>query len=50
LEHNTQEKEEEDDDIFQESYFLAALHGEYATNFLCKEPCRTSELTSHAWV
>ncbi|XP_024641527.2 uncharacterized protein [Medicago truncatula] len=48
LEHNTQE--EEDDDTFEESYILAALLGEYATKYLCKEPCRTSELTGHAWV
>jgi hypothetical protein len=46
LEQNTQD----DDAIFEEASLLAALIGEYAVNNLCKEPCRTSELTCHSWV
>ena len=26
------------------------LVGEYALKYLCKQPCRTSELTGHKWV
>jgi len=42
------EESNEDDDFFCSS--VAALMGEYAVKHLCKEPCRTSELTGHAWV
>ncbi|XP_058755134.1 uncharacterized protein LOC131628278 [Vicia villosa] len=45
FEYNTQ-----DDDDFEDVFFVAALVGEYAVNNLCKEPCRTSQLTGHAWV
>ncbi|RHN70855.1 hypothetical protein MtrunA17_Chr3g0140031 [Medicago truncatula] len=47
---HTRDEDEEDDDIFQKAIFVAALVGEYAVNHLCKEPCRTSELTGHSWV
>ncbi|KAJ8533606.1 hypothetical protein K7X08_006930 [Anisodus acutangulus] len=43
-------REEEDGDIFQQAFFVSALVGEYAVKNLCKEPCRSSELTGHAWV
>ena len=41
---------DEDEDIMQETYLVAALIGQYAVNHLCKQPCRTSEQTGHAWV
>jgi hypothetical protein len=44
------EQSTQDDDFFEEASLLAALLGEYAVNNLCKEPCRTSELTGHSWV
>ncbi|CAJ2645509.1 unnamed protein product [Trifolium pratense] len=49
LEQNTQD-DDDDDAIFEEASLLAALVGQYAINNLCKEPCRTSELTGHSWV
>jgi hypothetical protein len=44
------EESNEDDDIFEHASLVAALTGEYAIKHLCKEPCRTSKLTGHAWV
>jgi len=44
------EDSNEDDDFFEQAYLVAALMGEYTVKNLCKEPCRTSELSRHAWV
>ncbi|XP_050897585.1 uncharacterized protein LOC127104449 [Lathyrus oleraceus] len=53
LDNNREEEDDNDDDddeFFQQASFVAALIGEYAVSQLCKEPCRTSELSGHAWV
>jgi len=44
------EASNEDEYIFEQASLVVALVGEYAVNHVCKEPCRTSELTGHAWV
>jgi len=44
------EESNEDDDFFEQASSVAALMGEYAVKHFCKEPCRTSGLTGHAWV
>ncbi|XP_050877618.1 uncharacterized protein LOC127081403 [Lathyrus oleraceus] len=53
LDNNREEEDgndDDDDEFFQQASFVAALIGEYAVSQLCKEPCRTSELSGHAWV
>ncbi|XP_058727711.1 uncharacterized protein LOC131599327 [Vicia villosa] len=44
------EESNEDDEIFEQASLVATLTGGYALKYLCKEPCRTSELTGHTWV
>ncbi|XP_028785369.1 uncharacterized protein LOC114741284 [Neltuma alba] len=40
----------DEDDVLDEAVIVSALVSEYAVTYLCKEPCRTSDQTGHAWV